>query len=219
MFNKIGQSWIAGAVSLTVGVTSASAAQFEVPQGGGKLPTIALVQCLAAEGSRMEGQYCRTTYECAQQRDGTSVSGVVWEGLTYHDGRRVTLESHQIAVERNCVLSVEDDAKVSYFTGYRPEGKAGDVVAFTRAGSSTVTVTLGSTTIPAANMLGQFLSHAAVRAETLDEWVNRPEDGYCGTRNDFRTRCRTAGMYIEGIAASDKTACYIDARIGVDPAD
>lgn len=155
-----------------------SAGEFEVPQGGGKLPMIALVECLAQEGSRTEGQYCRTTYECTPQRDGTEVSGTLWEGLMYSDGRRLTLESDDISVERSCVLTVDDDAKVSYYTDYRPEGKTGEVVAFTRAGSVTATLTIGSTTIPADNMLGQFLSHPAVRADTLDEWVERPEPNY-----------------------------------------
>ena len=201
----------ASLVALAVVVAAvASAGDFDVPQGGGKLPIIALVECLAEEGSRTEGQYCRTTYQCMPQRDGTEVSGTLWEGLTYHDGRRVTLESDDISVERSCVLTVDDDAKVSYFTGYRPDGKVGDVVAFTRAGSATVTLTLGSTTIPADNMLGQFLSHAAVRADTLEDWINRSEGGnYC----HGRTSCRTGGMYIEGIAATDKTACYVNARI------
>ncbi|MDE0193486.1 MAG: hypothetical protein OXQ90_19200 [Gammaproteobacteria bacterium] len=106
-----------GSITIACVATSASAAEFEVPQGGGKLPTIALVECLADDGIRSEGEYCRTVYECSPERDGTKVSGTMWEGLTYHDGCRVTLESDDIAFRRSCVLTVDDDAKVSYFTG------------------------------------------------------------------------------------------------------
>ena len=197
-------------VLLAVGV---AAGDFDVPQGGGKLPTIALVECLAQDGSRTEGQYCRTTYECTPQRDGTVVSGTLWEGLTYADGRRVTLETDDIARERSCVLSVEDGAKVSYFTGYRPEGKDGDVVAFTRAGSHTLTLTVGSSTVPTDNMLGQFLSHHAVRADTLEDWVEIDEPGYCGQWSP--STCAINGTFIEGIPATEKTACYVEARLNV----
>ena len=201
---------------LVVGASlTAGAAEFKVPQGGGKLPTIALVACLASEGSRAEGQYCRTTYECTPQRDGTTVSGTLWEGLTYHDGRRVTLETDDIAVERSCVLNVEDGAKVSYFTGYRPDGKTGDVVAFTRAGSHTLTLTVGNSTVPVDNMLGQFLSHHAVRADTLEDWANIDEPGYCAEYEWQIERCVNNGTFIEGIPATDKTACYVEARINV----
>ena len=34
----------------------ASAAKFDVPQGGGRLPTIALIECLAEENSRSMGE-------------------------------------------------------------------------------------------------------------------------------------------------------------------
>ena len=199
-------------VLLAAGV---AAGDFDVPQGGGKLPTIALVECLAQDGSRTEGQYCRTTYECTPQRDGTVVSGTLWEGLTYADGRRVTLETDDIARERSCVLNVEDGAKVSYFTGYRPDGKDGEVVAFTRAGSHTLTLTVGSSTVPVDNMLGQFLSHHAVRADTLEDWVEIDEPGYCGEYAWRIDPCRIAGTFIEGIPATEKTACYVKARIEV----
>ena len=202
-------------IILALGATQALAAEFPVPQGGGKLPTIALVSCLAEEGSQAEGYYCRTTYECSPQRDGTLVSGTLWEGLLYHDGRRVTLESNAIAVQRNCVLNVEDNAKVSYFTGYRPGGRTGDVVAFTRAGTSIATNTIGSTTIPPDNMLGQFLSHHSVRVSSLEEWI--ADERICSSRScrerPRETSTYSQGLYLEGIPATEQTACYIEARI------
>lgn len=198
-----------------LGLGDAVAAEFEVPQGGGKLPTIALVGCLAEEGSRSEGEYCRTTYECSPMRDGTEVSGTLWEGLTYHDGRRVTLGTDQIANQRSCRLTVDDDAKVTYYTAYRPDGPDGDVVAFTRTSSTTSTYTTGSFSVSPNNMLGQFLSHNSVRADTLDDWVDRvcgeveeeSAQGACRRRND------NAGFYLEGVAATDKTECYVETSI------
>ncbi|MCY3623413.1 MAG: hypothetical protein OXH68_17110 [Gammaproteobacteria bacterium] len=193
----------------------AVATDFRVPQGGGKLPTIALVECLAEEGSRSEGEYCRTTYECSSMRDGTEVSGTLWEGLTYHDGRRVTLGTDQIANQRACKLTVDDDAKVTYYTAYRPDGPGGEIVAFTRTSSSTSTHTTGSFSVSPNNMLGQFLSHNSVRADTLDDWVDRvcadiedeDEETTCRREND------NAGFYVEGIAATEKTGCYVETTI------
>lgn len=129
MFRKV---LLGMALMVSIGVGAAAADGLAVPQGGGKLPTIALVECLAAEGSRSSGQYCRATYECSPQ-DGAHVGGTLWEGLTYHDGRRVTLETDDIAVQRKCTLSIEDPADVWFYTGYRPGGKTGKVVGMTRA--------------------------------------------------------------------------------------
>lgn len=118
------------------------AKEFAVPQGGETLRTIALVECLADDGTRGAGQYCRTTYTCAG-RDGRYTSGTLWEGLTYADGRRVTLESDQIAFERECVLTVEDSAEVSFYTGYRGRGGQG-VVGFVRSVGSRNSAVVGS---------------------------------------------------------------------------
>ena len=61
-------------------------------------------------------------------------------------------------------------------------------------------------------MLGQFLSHNAVRTVTLDEWV----DGVCGPFDEDAI-CHHSnnndGSYLKGIAATDKTACYVEAVI------
>ena len=187
--------------------TIAFGADFNVPQGGGKLPTIALIECLAEDGTHNQGSYCRTTYSC----DGGSLEGVLVEGLLYHNGRRVTLPTDTIATERNCVIDVGDAARVQFFTGYRPEGPPGNVVAMVRSGTAASTVTIGSTTIPPENMLGQFLSHSAIRAATLDEW-RRLECGLTDTRRG-REDCLTGGQYIEGVPATERTACYVNARI------
>ena len=105
-------------------------AEVAVPQGAGRLPTVALVECLAEEDSRALGQYCRTSYECSGE-----AAGVLWEGLENHNGRRVTLETDAIATERDCILNIEDEAAVRFFTGYRPQGKSGDVVGLVRTGT------------------------------------------------------------------------------------
>ncbi len=193
----------------------AIAAEFGVPQGGGRLPTIALVECLAEEHSRGTGEYCRTTYTCSPTRDGAEVSGTLWEGLLHHDGRRVTSGEDPIAFERSCVLTVEDDAKITYYTAYRPDGKEGEIEGFTKTGSTTSTETMGSFTVSPDNMLAQFLSHNAVRANTLDDWIERvcrsveddDELGHCRREND------NFGFYIEGIPATRKTGCYVEAEI------
>ena len=68
--------------------------------------------------------------------NGMRESGILWEGLEYHNGRRVTLASDPIATQRDCVLTIGDDAIVSYFTAYRPEGPGGEVVGIVKAGNS-----------------------------------------------------------------------------------
>lgn len=110
------------------------AASFDVPQGGGKLPTIALVECLAAEGSRVSGTYCAMDWECSAE-DGSREADNLWEGLEYHDGRRVTSVSDPIATRRDCVLTIGDDATVSYYTAFRPKGPGGEVVGIVKAGT------------------------------------------------------------------------------------
>ena len=182
--------------------TGTFGADFSVPQGGGKLPTIALVTCLADEGTQAEGQYCRATYDCSGD------TGVLWEGLTFHNGRRVTLETDPISNLRDCVLKVEDPASVSFYTGYRPEGPNGKIVAMVRSGNSAASTTTGSPVrIPPANMLGQFLSHPSVRAATLADWCRgRGRDGDACEEVDF-----TSALYLEAVPATDKTACYIEA--------
>ena len=194
------------------------AAEFGVPQGGGRLPTIALVECLAEEHSRGTGEYCRTTYTRSPTRDGTEVSGTLWEGLIHHDGRRVTSGEDPIAFERSCVLTVEDDAKITYYTAYRPDGKEGEIKGFTKTGSTTHTETMGSFTVSPDNMLAQFLSHNAVRANTLEDWIERvcrsveddDEHARCRLRND------RSGFYLEGIPATRKTGCYVEIKVVAD---
>lgn len=85
----------------------------------------------------------------------------------------------------------------------------------TRTSSTTGTNTMGSFTFSPDNMLAQFLSHNAVRAATLDDWIERvcgdieeqDDQESCRRRNDY------AGFYIEGIGATDKTACYVEKEI------
>ena len=195
--------------------TFAAGADFAVPQGGGKLPTIALVECLADENTQHAGQYCRATYDC----DGDT--GVLWEGLQAHNGRRVTLETDAISNQRDCVLKVADAARVQFFTGYRPAGRTGEVVAMVRSGNSAASATTGSPVyIPAANMLGQFLSHAAVRAATLADWCEG-RGRYGGNSRSGVEACTassvTGAAYIEAIAATDKTGCYIESIIEYQP--
>ncbi len=187
---------------------NASAAKFDVPQGGGKLPTIALVECLAEEHSRSMGEYCYMTYSCSPTRDGDEVRGTLWRGMLHHDGRRVTTAEDSIAFERSCVVTVADDAKITWFTAYRPDGKGGEIVGIEKVGGAAHTETRGSFTVPHDNMLAQFLSHEAVRANTLDDWI---EDA-CQSDDDV-SGCRlgndAAGYYLAGVPATPQTDCYV----------
>ena len=197
-------------VLLALPAMNSAAAEFTVPQGGAKLPTIAIVSCFADEHSRAEGAYCRTTYECSP-RDGATVSGTLWEGLRYHNSRRVTLETDAFAHQRSCVLDIEDAAQVQFFTGYRPAGFNGDVVAMVRSGTATVSVTVNTMETPSPNMLEQFLF--AVQVATLQDWINYTNtyrDGFSPCR---RHGCREAGALLTTVPATERTRCYVEQEV------
>ena len=119
------------ATAMLAVATSALGIEFDVPQGAGTLPTIALIECLAQDGIRGEGEYCRTTYECRDGQDYV-VEGVLVEGMTYSNGRRTTLATDAIATQRSCIIDVADDARVSFFSAYRPSGRDGELVGLSR---------------------------------------------------------------------------------------
>ena len=203
-------TWLA---LLALPAINSAAAEFAVPQGGAKLPTIAIVSCLADDFTRAEGAYCRTTYECSP-RDGSHVSGTLWEGLRYHNSRRVTLESDAFAHQRSCVLDIEDAAQVQFFTGYRPAGFTGDVVAMVRSGSGAATNAVGDpVTVYAENIIGQFLSHSMVRSATLEEWCKERGDCWDWDNGTFDSEATSNILYLETVSATDKTECYVDRSV------
>ena len=95
----------------------------EVPQGSGVFPTIGQVNCLEEPGS---GRYCAATYECSG-----GVSGELWGDLANHDGRRAIGATSPVANGRDCVVTVDGSAAVRWLTGYRPSGRAGELVGLT----------------------------------------------------------------------------------------
>ena len=95
----------------------------DVPQGSGVFPTIGQVNCLEESGS---GRYCAATYECSG-----GVSGELWGDLANHDGRRAIGATSPVANGRDCVITVDGRAAVRWLTGYRPGGRAGELVGLT----------------------------------------------------------------------------------------
>ena len=183
---------------------NAQAAKFDVPQGDEKLPTIALIECLAEENSRSMDEYCYTTYSCSPARDGDGMRmpGTLWRGLPYHDSQRVTTADDDIAFGRSCVITVADDAKVTWFTGYRPDGMESEVVGIVKSRIET----MGSYN----TMLAQFLSHATVRANTLNDWIYRicwSFSGVCHHDN------RNNGSQLNSIPATQQSYCYLEYSI------
>lgn len=89
--------------------TFAHGATFAVPQGegGGVLPTIALVECMADENTRPAGQYCQAAYFCTSGEGG---KGRLWQGLSSHNSSALTLVPSQTA----CTLKVGDPARVRF---------------------------------------------------------------------------------------------------------
>lgn len=95
----------------------------DVPQGSWVFPTLGQVNCLEERGS---GRLCAATYECA---DGES--GELWGDMVNHDGRRVIDTDSPVAVKRSCSIEVSGKASVRWLSGYRPEGRTGEVIGLT----------------------------------------------------------------------------------------
>ena len=94
----------------------------EVPQGTGVFPTIGQIKCLEELGS---GRFCAATYECSDD------SGELWGDLANHNGRRAIGATSPVANQRDCVITVDGKASVRWLTGYRPEGRTGELVGLT----------------------------------------------------------------------------------------
>ena len=203
---------------------NAQAAKFDVPQGDERLPTIALIECLAEENSRSMGEYCYATYSCSPAWDGDRMRmpGTLWRGLPYHDSRRVTTADDDIAFGRSCVITVADDAKITWFTGYRPDGEEGEVVGIVKAAGATPA-------LPHDNMLEQFIAHKRIGGQfrngrvwydetssprelkTLDDLL----DYMCGLWQDSycRSEHESNAFYLESIPATLQTGCYVEHEI------
>ena len=95
----------------------------EVPQGSGVFPTIGQVNCLEEIGS---GRLCAATYECS-----SGDAGALWGDLANHNGRRAIGATSPVATQRDCVVTVDGKAAVRWFSGYRPDGRTGEVVGLT----------------------------------------------------------------------------------------
>ena len=96
-------------LAITRDQESAQGANFAVPQGkgGGVLPTIALVECMADENTRPAGQYCQAAYFCTGGEGG---KGRLWQGLSSHNSSALTL----VPSQTDCVLKVGDPARVRF---------------------------------------------------------------------------------------------------------
>ena len=94
----------------------------EVPQGTGVFPTIGQIKCLEELGS---GRFCAATYHCSDD------SGELWGDLGNHNGRRAIGATSPVANQRDCVIVVDGKASARWLTGYRPEGRLGELVGLT----------------------------------------------------------------------------------------
>ena len=95
----------------------------EVPQGSPVFPSIAQVDCLEEVAS---GRLCAATWECA---DGSA--GELWGDMGNPDGRRTTSAGHDVAIKRGCVVTVDGQAAVRWFSGFRPAGRTGGLLGVT----------------------------------------------------------------------------------------
>ena len=124
----------------------------------------------------------------------------------------MTLDTDTISYQRDCVLNVEDSARVRFFTAYRPDGTGGDVVGFVRTGHSAAEVANCTPFgIPPENMLQAFLSHGAVRAATFDDWCEGPAR-LSGIDTCSRST-KDDAWWLEEQPVTTKSTCYLDAGL------
>ena len=190
MANKQGETRVSKPVLIPLMVLAwpvyAQTTTIEVPQGSGVFPTIGQVNCLEEAGS---GRYCAATYECSG-----GASGELWGDLANHDGRRAIGATSPVANGRDCIITVDGRAAVRWLTGYRPGGRAGEIVGLTTSARALRPVQRVERS--AGENGGSMLDYLLERYDTtLEEMVDMECDPLLqGIQNPCRSGCATSTM-------------------------
>lgn len=64
----------------------------------------------------VNGRRCVATYECGDQ------AGALWGDMASNDGSQAINAASPVATGRGCVVTVDGDAAVTWYRGYRPAG-------------------------------------------------------------------------------------------------
>ena len=152
----------------------------EVPQGTGVFPTIGQIKCLEELGS---GRFCAATYECSDD------SGELWGDLANHNGRRAIGATSPVANQRDCVITVDGKASARWLTGYRPEGRTGELVGLTTSADALRPVVRTTGTTGNGNGGRSLLHYILERHDTSVAEIVELGCGDYRRETDSYTRC------------------------------
>ena len=184
---------------------NAQTTTMDVPQGSWVFPTLGQVNCLEERGS---GRLCAATWECA---DGES--GELWGDMFNHDGRRVIDADSPVAAKRSCSIEVSGKASVRWLSGYRPDGRTGEVIGLTSFGEALRPVHRVLRSATAVN--GSVLDYVLERYDvTLVQFID-DECGHIQEGHEDRTRCegdhlQQVAMRIMYVGLTPFTRCVVE---------
>ena len=195
------------AASLSV-VSAAQETTMEVPQGSPVFPTIGQVDCLEEASS---GRLCAATYECA-----SGESGELWGDMGNPDGRRTTAADSDIALKRGCVVTVDGQAAVRWFSGFRPAGRTGPLLGVTAgaAAKRPVVRTPGTGGASSGLLLDWLISeHGYDVQDMLDRECGHIRDEATERRQECEAPLRWVISKVFGVALTPYTRCVAEFAI------
>lgn len=195
------------AASLSV-FAAAQETTMEVPQGSPVFPTIGQVDCLEQASS---GRLCAATYECA-----SGESGELWGDMGNPDGRRTTAADSDIALKRGCVVTVDGQAAVRWFSGFRPAGRTGPLLGVTAgpAAKRPVVRTSGTAGTSSGLLLDWLISeHGYDVQDVLDRECDHIRDDATERRRECEAPLRSVVSKVFGVALTPYTRCVAEYAI------
>ena len=179
------RNWL---VAVAAGIVLLASPQFgfaetttiEVPQGTGVFPTIGQIKCLEELGS---GRFCAATYHCSDD------SGELWGDLGNHNGRRAIGATSPVANQRDCVITVDGKASARWLTGYRPDGRTGELVGLTTSADALRPVVRTTGTTGTGDGRRSLLHYILERHDTSPAEIAELGCGDYRRETDSYTRC------------------------------
>ena len=189
-------------------VSAAQETTMEVPQGSPVFPTIGQVDCLEEASS---GRLCAATYECA-----SGESGELWGDMGNPDGRRTTAADSDIALKRGCVVTVDGQAAVRWFSGFRPAGRTGALLGVTAGAAAKRPVfrTHGTAGASSGLLLDWLISeHGYDVQDMLDRGCSHIRDEATERRQECEAPLRWGISKVFGVASTAYTRCVAELSI------
>ena len=176
----------------------------EVPQGSPVFPSVAQVDCLEDASS---GRLCAATFECA---DGSM--GELWPDMGNPDGRRTTSADHDVAIKRGCVVTVDGQAAVRWFSGFRPGGRAGDLLGVTTMAAAKRPVVRSAASGTSDGLLLDWLidEHGYDVQALLDNQSGYIRDEAPDRRRECESSLRQRLRSLLDVAATEYTRCVAE---------